>query len=132
MLQNQIKTIFNSAVSKVVDNIDQYTFSPEKDLKRHKKLPADKLISFLISEGSASTKLELLDFFNLSNNCVTNSALNQQRAKLKPEALQQVMYEFNDAIFQEKVSSKYRSLLLPMDPRPPILAKHPFHQMSTT
>ena len=65
MLQNQIKTIFNSAVSKVVDNIDQYTFSPEKDLKRHKKLPADKLISFLISEGSASTKLELLDFFNL-------------------------------------------------------------------
>ena len=108
MLQNQIKTIFNSAVSKVVDNIDQYTFSPEKDLKRHKKLPADKLISFLISEGSASTKLELLDFFNLSNNCVTNSALNQQRAKFKPEALQQVMYEFNDAIFQEKVSSKYR------------------------
>ncbi len=39
---------------------------------------------------------------------MTNSALNQQRAKLKPEALQQVMYEFNDAIFQEKVSSKYR------------------------
>ena len=86
MLQNQIKTIFNSAVSKVVDNIDQYTFSPEKDLKRHKKLPADKLISFLISEGSASTKLELLDFFNLSNNCVTNSALNQQRTRIFPAA----------------------------------------------
>ncbi len=30
MLQNQIKTIFNSAVSKVVDNIDQYTFLQKK------------------------------------------------------------------------------------------------------
>ena len=108
MLQNQIKTIFNSSISKVVDNIDQYTFSPEKDFKRHKKLPAEKLMSFLISEGSSSTKVELLDFFNLSEDCVTASAFNQQRAKLKPEALQQVMYEFNDAIFKESVSSGYR------------------------
>ena len=108
MLQNQIKTMFNSSISKVVDNINQYTSSPEKDLKRHKKLPAEKLISFLVSEGSSSTKLELLDFFNLSSDCVTASALNQQRAKLKPEALQQVMYEFNNAIFKETVSSGYR------------------------
>lgn len=108
MLQNQIKTIFNSSISKVAGNIQQYTFAPEKDLRRHKKLPADKLMSFLISQGSSSTKLELLDFFHLSNDRVTNSALNQQRAKLKPEALQQVMYEFNDVIFKETVSSGYR------------------------
>lgn len=108
MLQNQIKTIFNSSISKVADNIQQFTFAHEKDLKRHKKLPADKLMSFLISQGSSSTKLELLDFFHLSNDRVTNSALNQQRAKLKPEALQQVMYEFNDLIFKETVSPGYR------------------------
>lgn len=108
MLQNQIKSIFNSAISKVTDNISQYAFSPEKDFKRHKKLPAEKLMSFLISEGSSSTQVELLDFFNISNDRVTASALNQQRAKLKPEALQQVMYEFNNAILDEEVSSGYR------------------------
>ena len=31
MLQNQIKTIFNSAIFKVADNISQYAVSPEKD-----------------------------------------------------------------------------------------------------
>lgn len=108
MLQNQIKTIFNSSISKVTDNISRYAVSPEKDFKRHKKLPADKLMSFLISEGSSSTKVELLDFFHFSNDRVTASALNQQRAKLRPEALQQVMYEFNNAIFDEEVSSGYR------------------------
>lgn len=108
MLQNQIKKLFNSAISKVADNISQYTVSPEKDFKRHKKLPVEKLMSFLISEGSSTTKNELLDFFNYSSERVTASVLNQQRAKLKPEALQQVMYEFNDSIFKESVSSGYR------------------------
>lgn len=110
MLQNQIKTIFNSAIFKVTDNISRYAVSPEKDFKRHKKLPAEKLISFLISEGSSSTKVELLDFFQLNNDTITASALNQQRAKLKPEALQQVMYEFNHAVFEKEVSSGYRFL----------------------
>lgn len=108
MLHNQIKTILNSAISKVTDNISQYAVSPEKDFKRHKKLPAEKLISFLISEGSSSTKVELLDFFQYTSDRATASALNQQRAKLKPEALQQVMYEFNNAIFSEDASSDYR------------------------
>lgn len=131
MLQNQIKTIFNSAVSKVVDNIDQYTFSPEKDLKRHKKLPADKLISFLISEGSASTKLELLDFFNLSNNCVTNSALISKGPNSNQRHFNKLCMNLMMP-FSKKRFHRNTVLLLPMDPRPPILAKHPFHQMSTT
>lgn len=108
MLQGQIKTIFNSSISKVTDNISRYAVSPEKDFKRHKKLPADRLMSFLISEGSSSTKVELLDFFHFHNDRATASALNQQRAKLRPEALQQVMYEFNNAIFEEGVPSGYR------------------------
>ena len=108
MLQNQIKTIFNSAISKVADNISQYAVSPEKDFKRHKKIPADKLMSFLISEGSSSTRVELFDFFHPGHITVTASALNQQRAKLMPEALRQVMYEFNHAVFEEEAPSGYR------------------------
>lgn len=110
MLLDQIKTIFNSAIFKVTDHISQFAVSPEKDFTRHKKLPAEKLISFLISEGSSSTKVELLDFFHFRDDRVTASALNQQRAKLKPEAFQQVMYEFNNAVFEEEASSGYRFL----------------------
>ena len=110
MLQDQIKTIFNSAISKVTDNISRYAVSPEKDFKRHKKLPADKLISFLISQGSSSTRVELLDFFHLDHDTITASAFNQQRAKLKPEALKQVMYEFNHAVFEEDAPSGCRFL----------------------
>lgn len=41
---------------------------------------------------------------------MTASALNQQRAKLKPEAFRQVMYEFNNAVFEEESPSGYRFL----------------------
>ena len=104
MLQNQIKTIFNSAIFKIADNISPYAVSPEKDFKQHKKLPTDKLISFLISEGSSSTRVELFDFFHPGHVTVTASALNQQRAKLTPEALRQVMYKFNHSVFEEAPS----------------------------
>ncbi|MFA9376415.1 MAG: IS4/IS5 family transposase, partial [Lachnotalea sp.] len=64
MFHQKIKTLFQSAVCQVSSNISQFTLHPEKDLIRNKKLPPDKLISFLVSEGSSSTKNELLDFFD--------------------------------------------------------------------
>ena len=75
-----------------------------------KKFSADKLISFLISEGSSSIRVELLDFFNFDNDRITASAFNQQRAKLKPEAFREVLYDFNQSIFSNDPSSKYRYL----------------------
>ncbi|MDD3795202.1 MAG: transposase [Lachnospiraceae bacterium] len=110
MLLNHVKTLLHSAISKVADHISKYSVSPEKDFKRHKKLPPEKLMSLLISEGSSSTKVELLDFFNFSEERVTASALNQQRAKLKPEALEQVMHEFNNRIFEHDPHPGYRCI----------------------
>ena len=103
MLQNEIKSIYESAIAEVTNNISQYTVSPEKDLLRHRKFPANDLISFLISEGSSSTRVELLDFFNFGSQRITASAFNQQRAKLKPEALLEVMYKFNQSISSSQV-----------------------------
>ena len=34
MLQNEIKTLFNSSISKVADDISKYSVAPEKDFKR--------------------------------------------------------------------------------------------------
>ncbi len=65
MLYQTIKPLFTSSVNSIVSDISQYTVNPEKDLSRNKKLPANKLISFLVSEGYSSTKNELLDFFDM-------------------------------------------------------------------
>lgn len=110
MTHNQIKMLFSDSVSHVTANISQYTNNPLKDLRRVKKLSADKLISFLVSCGSSSTKLELLDFFGLNSDSPSASAFNQQRAKLKPEALEAVFHHFNDSVMSAKKSSDYRFL----------------------
>ncbi len=60
-----IKAVFADAVSHVVSNISQYAASPGRDFTRSGKMGADRLISFLVSCGSSSTRIELLDFFGL-------------------------------------------------------------------
>lgn len=110
MFHQKIKKLLRSAVSQVSSNISQFTLHPEKDLIRNKKLPPDKLISFLVSEGSSSTKNELLDFFDMDVATPTASAFNQQRAKLKPDALESVFKNFNLSVNSIEETSTYRFL----------------------
>ena len=110
MFHQTIKSLFSSSVISIVSDISQYTVNPKKDLSRNKKLPADKLISFLVSEGSSSTKNELLDFFDMDALAPSASAFNQQRAKLKPDALEAVFKLFNSSINSLENTSGYRFL----------------------
>lgn len=113
MSHNSIKLFLNNAINNVSSNISQFAVNPEKDFTRHKKLPANKLLSFLISEGSSSTQIELLDFSNFSSDHASISALNQQRDKLKSEGVYQVMQAFNQQYFsnlQSTSQSSYRYL----------------------
>lgn len=110
MFHQTIKSLFISSIDSVVSNISQYTVNPQKDLLRNRKLPANKLISFLVSEGSSSTKNELLDFFNMDVLAPTASAFNQQRAKLKPNAIEAVFKQFNSSVNAIEKTSDYRFL----------------------
>lgn len=82
---------FADAVNQSESNISAYVINPDKDLTRNRKMGAATLISFMVSCGSSSTRLELLDFFGLDPNAPSASAFNQQRAKLKPDALEAVL-----------------------------------------
>ena len=84
MFHQTIKSLFTTAVASIASNISQYTINPEKDLTRNRKFPADKLISFLVSEGSSSTKNELLDFFNMDVLAPSTSALINNVQSLNP------------------------------------------------
>jgi Transposase DDE domain. len=111
VLAGHIKDIFHSSVSTVARDISQYTLNPGRDLVRNRKIPADKLIAFLVSEGSASTKNELLDFFGMNPSTLpTASAFNQQRAKLKPDAFEAVFKSFNTNTAALENSNGYRCL----------------------
>ena len=59
MIHQQIKELIFSSVEHVVSNISQYAVHPDSDFKRSKKIPAQKLISFLVSQGSSSTRVEM-------------------------------------------------------------------------
>ena len=98
MSHENIKAAFADAVSHVVSNISQYAASPGRDFTRSGKMGADRLISFLVSCGSSSSRIELLDFFGLQAGSPSASAFNQQRAKLRPEALEAVFHHFNAAL----------------------------------
>lgn len=95
MFHEKIKSLFSNAVHSVSSTISEFTVNPGSDLTRDRKLPAEKLITFLVSQGASSSKNELLDFFDLDPQAPTASALNQQRAKLRPEALEMVFRHFN-------------------------------------
>lgn len=98
MFHETIKEHFKTAVAQTVSNISQFTRNPTKDFTRVKKLPPELLISFLVSQGASSTKVELLDFFDLDPSAPSASALNQQRDKLSPDALESVLKNFNTLV----------------------------------
>lgn len=100
MIHQQIIDLFFSSVEHVVSDISQYAVHPDSDFQRSRKIPAQKLISFLVSQGSSSTRVEMLDFWGLDPSIPTASALNQQRAKLRSEALEAVFRHFNSSVME--------------------------------
>ena len=98
MTHTLIKDLLISAIDSVSESIADFVQKPGKDFSRNRKLPADKLICFLVAEGSSSTKNELLDFFGMGQQSPSSSAFFQQREKLKPEALKEVFDIFSRSV----------------------------------
>ena len=115
MIHQKIKDLFASSVEHICSDISEYSIHPNVDFRRNRKIPPQTLISFLVSQGSSSTKVEMLDFWGLdASSMPTSSALNQQRQKLKPDALEAVFRHFNSAVIgllpRTLSNDKYRFL----------------------
>ena len=85
MFHDIIKEKLLDSISKTVSGLDQFVRHPGRDFTRNRKLPASRLILFLISQGSSGTANELMDFFDMESSVPSVQAFMQQRAKLKPE-----------------------------------------------
>ncbi len=110
MFFNQIKSMFRDALFYVSSHITPYLTTPDKDFTRRRKLPPELLISFLVSQGASSTGNEFDDFFDFCLDSPSLSALNQQRDKLKPQALEEVFRQFNVSRSKLEPPSNYRLL----------------------
>lgn len=113
--QETIKSLYTDAVTSVSADISSFSSNPGRDFTRSRKLPADTLMFYLISQGSSNTGNELMDFFGMDVSAPSESALIQQRAKLKPEALENVFLRFNSSLFASEPAEignvqKYRYL----------------------
>ena len=114
MIYQKIKDLFSLSVEKIASDISKYAVNPKTDFIRNRKISPQKLISFLVSQGASSVKAEILDFWGLDSSAPSASALNQQRAKLKSDALEAVFKQFNSSVQSIKLpdlhKSKYRFL----------------------
>lgn len=106
----EIKSLFFSSVESVASSISNYAANPDTDFTRTRKLPPQKLIPFMVAEGSSSTRNELLDFLGLDTGKPTSSAFVQQRTKLLPHAIEAVFQNFNALVDSRSEHMKYRLL----------------------
>lgn len=88
MFFDQIKSMFRDALFYTASHITPYLVDLDKNFTRRRKLPPEMLISFLVFQGASSTGNELDDFFDFHCDSPSLSAINQQRDKLKPQALE--------------------------------------------
>ena len=108
MSHTRIIEHFSNAVNYVVEHIKEFVHQPDSDFTRTKKLPISKLLPFLVSQGSSSTKNELTEAFDFSADRPSSPAFIQQRAKLKPEAVETLFHRFSDSLDVFHPAGKYR------------------------
>lgn len=100
MIHQKIKDLFISSIELISSDISKYSVNPVSDFIRNRKISPQTLISYLVSQGSSSTMVEMLDFWGLNTAMPGSSALNQQRRKLKPDALEAVFKHFNLSVME--------------------------------
>lgn len=107
---NDIKNTLEGVIDEM--NSHSYLFSqnPKKDFIRKRKLDFKRMINILLSMGSKSLKIELLDNFSYDVETPSASAFVQQRHKLLPEALQYLFHQFTQRTMPSKLDNGYRLL----------------------
>ena len=90
-------------------NIQLFVKNPEKDFTRNRKLPFYKIMKFIIALEKETISDELSKYFRSEKYTPTASAFCQQRTKILPEALRELLYRFNQH-FKPKLFRGFRIL----------------------
>ncbi|MCR5220660.1 MAG: IS4 family transposase [bacterium] len=90
----KLKKLLKTTIRDMAQNAKQFTKSPERDFTRNRKLDFASVISVLLSMSGGSTASSLMDYFKFAPLTASASAFVQQRAKLKPEAMEYLFRRF--------------------------------------
>ncbi len=83
-----------------------FSKNPATDFKRKKKWDMESVMKFMITMEGKSMKEELYKYFEYSDTLPSNSAFNQRRAQLLPEAFEFLFHEFTKSYSNEMKTSK--------------------------
>lgn len=86
-----------------------FTKNPETDFSRKKKWSFNEIMKFMLSMQGKSLKDELLEYFDFDNSTPSNSAFNQRRAQILPEAFEFLFQELTNSF---KNNATYKGLRL--------------------
>ena len=81
-----VKKKLMEAISQLCEVSWIFVKDPERDFTKKRKLPFDKVISFLLAMEGGTLTTELLKYFGCSPNIATTAALVQQRGKIDASA----------------------------------------------
>lgn len=77
-----VKKKLMEAISQLCEVSWMFVKDPERNFKKKRKLPFDKVVSFLLAMEGGTLTTELLKYFGCTPNVATTSALVQQRGKI--------------------------------------------------
>lgn len=84
-----------------------YVKDPQRDYKRRRKLPMDKMIKFMLQMQAKSIEHELGDCFGYNQDMPTVSAYIQQRNKLSKDAMPTLFYTFGKLHGPQRMKNGY-------------------------
>ncbi|MBQ3980020.1 MAG: IS4 family transposase [Lachnospiraceae bacterium] len=106
----KLKKLMKTTIRDMARNQAQFTRTPGRDFTRKRKLDFASVVSILLSMSGGSTTNSLMDYFKFDPNTASTSAFVQQRAKLKPEAMEYLFQRFVQGSPVKKTFRGYRLL----------------------
>lgn len=98
-----VKKKLMEAISQLCEVSWMFVKDPERDFTKKRKLPFDKVISFLLAMEGGTLTTELLKYFGCSPNVASASAFVQQREKIDTSAFSSLF-----DLFVQKTKNKQR------------------------
>ena len=110
LIPKEVKETLDRLIHEIAEDSSLCARNPEKDFTRKRKLPVERVISILLGMGKDALPDELIAHFNFASDAASAPAFVQQRAKLRPEAMEALFRHFSEAFPNERLYRGFRLL----------------------
>ena len=88
LIPKEVKETLDRLIHEIAEDSSLCARNPKRDFTRKRKLPVERVISILLGMGKDALPDELIAHFNYASDAASAPAFVQQRAKLRPEAME--------------------------------------------